>query len=208
MPDPYPVLNPIPSAVSLDGQYHAVKSATQTAPPGSPADLDMYAVPLTGASGAWSAKGGWLVFWDDEAGVWQGRDLCSADGQEIFIVVAEDESGRLYYAAAGGWTQYHAPASAAVNAQTGTSYTLQASDNGKVITCNNASAITVTVPSGLGAGFNCAVIQKGAGQVTFSPSGVTVNNRQGHTKTAGQKAVVGLVADVANNFYLGGDTAA
>lgn len=98
-------------------------------------------------------------------------------------------------------------ATARINAQTGTTYTLQASDNGKVITCNNGSAITVTVPSGLGAGFNCMVIQKGAGQVTFSPSSTTVNNRQSHTKTAGQKAVVSLVADVADNLYLGGDTA-
>jgi len=97
-------------------------------------------------------------------------------------------------------------ASARTNPQTGTTYTLQASDNGVIVTCNNASAITVTVPSGLGAGFNCMVIQKGAGQVTFSPSSTTLNNRQGHTKTAGQKAMVTLVADVADNLYLGGDT--
>ncbi len=95
---------------------------------------------------------------------------------------------------------------ASVNAQTGTLYTLVATDTGKVITLNNASAITVTVPTGLGAGFNCTVIQKGAGQITFSASGTTINNRQSHDKTAGQHAVIGLVADVANNFYLTGDT--
>jgi len=94
----------------------------------------------------------------------------------------------------------------AVNAQTGTAYTLQASDNGGIVTCSNASAITVTVPSGLGVGFNCMIIQKGAGQVTFSPSSTTINNRQSHTKSAGQHALVTLVADVANNFTLGGDT--
>lgn len=98
-------------------------------------------------------------------------------------------------------------ATARINAQTGTTYTLQGSDNGVIVTCNNAAAITVTVPSGLGAGFNCMVVQKGAGQVTFSPSSTTVNNRQSHTKTAGEKAIVTLFADVANNFYLGGDTA-
>lgn len=99
-------------------------------------------------------------------------------------------------------------AAASINPQTGTTYTIQASDNGKVITCSNAGAITVTVPSGLGVGFNCMVIQKGAGQVTFSPSSTTINNRQSHTKIAGQHGIVSLVADVANNFYLGGDTAA
>lgn len=99
-------------------------------------------------------------------------------------------------------------APASVNAQTGTTYTLQASDNGKVVTCSNASAITVTVPSGLGAGFNCLVVQLGAGQVTFSPSSTTINNRQGHAKIAGQYGVATLVAYVANTFALGGDTAA
>lgn len=97
---------------------------------------------------------------------------------------------------------------AVVNDQTGTTYTLQASDNGKVITCSNASAITVTVPSGLGAGFNCMIIQKGAGQVIFSPSSSTVNNRQSHTKIAGQYGVVSLIAYVADVFVLAGDTAA
>lgn len=98
-------------------------------------------------------------------------------------------------------------APASVNAQTGTTYTLLASDNGKVVTCGNAGAITVTVPSGLGAGFNCLVIQLGAGQVTFSPSSTTINNRQSHTKIAGQYGVVSLVAYAANTFALGGDTA-
>lgn len=114
-------------------------------------------------------------------------------------------TGVLSIAVAG--TDYVVP-TATLNDQTGTTYTIQASDNGKVITCSNASAITVTVPSGLGVGFNCMVIQKGAGQVTFSPSSTTVNNRQTHTKIAGQYGVVTLVAYVADVFVLGGDTAA
>jgi hypothetical protein len=98
-------------------------------------------------------------------------------------------------------------APADVNAQTGTTYTLQASDNGKLVTCSNGFAITVTVPSGLGAGFNCLVVQIGAGQVTFSPSSTTINNRQSHTKIAGQYGVASLAAYAANTFLLGGDTA-
>jgi hypothetical protein len=98
-------------------------------------------------------------------------------------------------------------ASASVNAQTGTTYTLQASDNNKVVTCSNGSGITVTVPSGLGAGFSCLVVQIGAGQVTFSPSSTTINNRQSHTKIAGQYGVASLVAYASNVFALGGDTA-
>lgn len=113
-------------------------------------------------------------------------------------------SGVIAAAVAG--TDYVAP-TAVLNDQTGTTYTLQASDNGKVLTFSNASAITVTVPSGLGVGFNCMAVQKGAGQVTFSPSSTTVNNRQSHTKIAGQYGVVSLIAYAADVLVLAGDTA-
>ena len=97
---------------------------------------------------------------------------------------------------------------ASINDQTGTTYTLVAGDNGKVVVLNNASAVTVTVPSGLGAGFNCSFIQKGAGQVSFSASGTTVNNRQSHTKINAQYGVASIVAYAADVFVLAGDTAA
>ena len=96
---------------------------------------------------------------------------------------------------------------ASINDQTGTTYTLVAGDNGKVVVLDNASAVTVTVPSGLGAGFNCSFIQKGAGQVSFSASGTTVNNRQSHTKINAQYGVASLLAYAADTFVLAGDTA-
>jgi len=96
---------------------------------------------------------------------------------------------------------------ATINDQTGTAYTLLASDAGKVVVLNNASAITVTVPSGLGAGFNCSFVQKGAGQVTFSASSTTINNRQSHTKINAQYGVASLLAYAADTFVLAGDTA-
>lgn len=94
------------------------------------------------------------------------------------------------------------------NPQTGTSYTLTQADNGKIITFNNGSTITVTVPSGLTAGFNCLLVQLGAGQVSLSASGSTILNRQSHTKLAGQYAYGTLISHVANSFVFGGDTAA
>jgi hypothetical protein len=96
---------------------------------------------------------------------------------------------------------------ASINDQTGTAYTLLASDNGKVVVLNNGSAVTVTVPSGLGVGFNCSFMQKGAGQVTFSASSTTINNRQSHTKIKGQYGVASILAYVADTFVLAGDTA-
>jgi len=96
---------------------------------------------------------------------------------------------------------------ASINDQTGTTYTLLSSDNGKVVVLDNASAVTITVPSGLGAGFNCSFVQKGAGQVSFSASSTTINNRQSHTKINAQYGVASLVAYAADTFVLAGDTA-
>ena len=95
---------------------------------------------------------------------------------------------------------------ASINDQTD-DYTLLASDNGKVVVMNKASAVTVTVPSGLGAGFNCSFVQKGAGQVSFSASSTTIYNRQSHTKINAQYGVASLLAYADDVFVLAGDTA-
>jgi hypothetical protein len=97
---------------------------------------------------------------------------------------------------------------ASINAQTGTTYTLLSSDAGKVITLDNASAITLTVPTGLGANFNCTLVQLGAGQVTISGSGTTVSNRNSHTKIAGQYGAATLLSYADTTWILAGDTSA
>lgn len=95
-----------------------------------------------------------------------------------------------------------------INAQTGTAYTLQGSDHGGIVTLSNASPVTVTVPAGLGTGFNCLLIQIGAGQVTITAgAGAAIHNRQSHAKIAGQYGIATLAAYAANTFVLGGDTA-
>ena len=94
-----------------------------------------------------------------------------------------------------------------LNDQTGTTYTLTSSDNGKVVTLNNANAITLTIAASLGDGFNCLIVQKGAGQVTLSAaSGVTVANRSSETKTAGQYATVSVINIGSDTYILSGDT--
>jgi len=95
---------------------------------------------------------------------------------------------------------------ATLNDQTD-NYTLQTSDAGKVVVMNKGSAVNLTVPASLGAGFTCSVVQKGAGQVTFVASSTTINNRQTHTKIAGQHGVATLISTAANVFVLAGDTA-
>ena len=99
----------------------------------------------------------------------------------------------------------NATIAANVIVQTGTTYTLVPSDNGKVITLNNPLAITLTVPSGLSAGFNCLVVQLGAGVITFTASGTTIYNRGTKTKTAGQYAIATIVSYTSNTFITSGD---
>ena len=64
-----------------------------------------------------------------------------------------------------------------INAQTGTTYTLVASDAGKLVTLTNSAAITLEVPaSTFTAGQRVDVLVLGAGMVTATAgSGLTLN---------------------------------
>jgi hypothetical protein len=63
------------------------------------------------------------------------------------------------------------------NAQTGTTYTLQASDVSKLVTTSNASAVTVTIPAGVFSVGNIINVQSiGVGLTTISGGGVTITS--------------------------------
>lgn len=96
-----------------------------------------------------------------------------------------------------------------LNAQTGTSYSLLASDAGKLVTLTNGSAITLTVPSGLGlaTGQRIDLAQLGAGQVTVAASGTTVNATPG-LKLRAQYSAASLIVTGTNTFLLVGDLSA
>lgn len=66
----------------------------------------------------------------------------------------------------------------AINAQTGTSYTVVAGDQGKEVTLSNASAVAVTLPQATGSfttGWGTTLLNLGAGLVTITPTTSTVN---------------------------------
>ena len=66
---------------------------------------------------------------------------------------------------------------------------------------------TVSIPVGLGDGFNCLIVQKGNHDTTFVAAvGVTVLNRSDEFKTAGQYAIVSLVNIGSDSYILSGDT--
>ena len=94
----------------------------------------------------------------------------------------------------------------AINAQTGTTYTFIAADNGKVLTFNNGSAVTVTIPTALPVGFNCTAIQLGAGQVGFTAaSGLTLQSYGNQYRLIGQHAAASIIEYSANIVNLSGN---
>ena len=96
------------------------------------------------------------------------------------------------------------------NAQTGTSYTLVASDSSKLVTASNAAAITITIPPAIfTAGEQINLQQIGAGQVTFAAGvGVTITST-GATSAApklrAQFSACTVICTAANTFTIVGD---
>jgi hypothetical protein len=102
---------------------------------------------------------------------------------------------------------WYAPG-ANVRAVTGTSDTILASDNGGLVTYNNASAVAVTLPQGGSAGFPdngfvLMVANYGAGAVTITPTTSTINyagtvGASAMTLNQGQSAIIAL--DGSGNY--------
>ena len=94
-----------------------------------------------------------------------------------------------------------------INAQTGTTYTLVATDQDKMVTLNNANPITVTVPaSTYSAGQYVNIQAIGAGQVTVAgDTGVTVTGTG--TKLRTQYSAATILCTASNTFQLIGDLA-
>lgn len=87
-----------------------------------------------------------------------------------------------------------------------TAITLADTDNNRIVRCTAATAVTVTVPSTLAAGFSCMVIQAGAGQVTFTAgSGTTLNSFGALLRTAGQHAPASLIRVATGVYNLSGN---
>lgn len=100
-----------------------------------------------------------------------------------------------------------------VNAQTGTTYTLAASDAGKLVTLSNAGAITLTVPQDsdatIAVGTYVDLYQLGAGQVTVAAgSGATLRVSGLTAKARAQYSRLGVQKVSANTWVVFGDLAA
>ena len=98
------------------------------------------------------------------------------------------------------------------DAETGTTYTLVAGNLNQLVTLNNASPITLTVPpSVFSAGDVINIAQIGAGQVTLAQGpGVTINST-GATATApklrARYSAASIICTASNTFLVVGDIA-
>ena len=156
------------------------KSRTTNTPPVSPVSGDLYIIGSS-PTGAWLSQAGNLAYYDQ---VW--KFIVPNTGVTLWV----NDENLIYTYSSAAWV---AAVSSKINAQSGTAYTLASTDMGKIVECSNAAAVTLTLPNSLPQGFNCSIVQKGAGQVTLSAaSGATLRNFDSFTKTAGQYALLNL----------------
>jgi hypothetical protein len=96
-----------------------------------------------------------------------------------------------------------------INAQTGTTYTLVLTDAGKYVTLSNAAAIALTIPTNASVAFpigtSIAFEQAGAGVVTVSGAGVTINSNDSLLSSNGQYANFAIIKTGTNIWTLSGN---
>jgi hypothetical protein len=103
-----------------------------------------------------------------------------------------------------------ATAMVAINAQTGTTYSVVLSDDGKLITASNAASIALTiVPNSsvaFGIGTQINIMQLGAGTVTITAgAGVTLNSDGSKLKTNAQYAVATCLKIASDTWVVVGN---
>jgi hypothetical protein len=149
----------------------------------------------------------------------------TANSSDTFTIV-RGQSGTSAISHSGGAAVKHVFVSEALNAfeaglnetiplntQTGTTYTLVATDAGDLVTLNNASAITLTIPTNatvaFATGTQITIAQLGAGQVTVAGAvGVTVSAADSATKLRAQYSAATIIKTGTNSWILIGDISA
>lgn len=104
-------------------------------------------------------------------------------------------------------TKKDPPANYTVTTDATTARTLAAGDCASVISFTSSSAVTVTVPTGLGGGCNALLYQAGSGQVSLTGSGTTLRQLAGTAATAGQYSTILAYAVTDSAWELSGQLA-
>jgi hypothetical protein len=101
------------------------------------------------------------------------------------------------FATALGIANTYLPRTAQINTQTGTSYTLTATDNGKIVRFTSASAVSCSLPASIAIGFNALIEQFGAGAVTINVvTNATRRSFGSKFKLAGQYATASVFCEL------------
>src|SRR5437588_209273 len=88
------------------------------------------------------------------------------------------------------------------NVQAASSYTIAASDQGKMIVFTSGGAIAVAAPTTLSSNFVCFAQNAGAGSVTITPASGTIDGTSAKTMASGTACV--LLFDGTNWYTLSG----
>ena len=142
------------------------------------------------------------------------------------LTIVRGQAGTSNIAHSGGATVKHVLTSSDLNAfeaglnetiplntQTGTTYTIAATDAGDLVTLTNAAAIALTVPTNatipFAIGTQVTIAQGGVGKVTVAGAvGVTVNAADGYLSLRTQWSTGTLIKVATNSWILIGDTGA
>lgn len=155
-----------------------------------PSDTDLV---KDGAAAIRTALGGVDTSFVDLKGGTTGQVLSKASGTDLDFTWVEQDDTTLSF-----------------NAQTGTTYTLVASDSAKLVTTSNASAVTVTIPPSVFTTGNQINVQSiGVGLTTLvAGAGVTITST-GATAAApilrAQYSACTVICTGSNTFTVIGD---
>ena len=171
----------------------------------SSSGTDTAGLDLTFKSGAGTGTG------DGGSIVFQVADAAGSSGSSansLSTAVTIQDNGNLV-GSSGSISGFDSELNA-VTSFSSNNYTLQSSDNGKVVTLDNGTtASTLSIPQSLGDGFNCIIVQKGNHETTIqvaSGATLTLLNRSNEFKMAGRYAIVSVVNIGSETYILSGDT--
>jgi len=88
--------------------------------------------------------------------------------------------------------------------ETGTTYTLQSTDRGRIIRFTNAGTITVTLPNSLVDGFDCVLVKAGDGDINLT---ATSGNLEGVATISGTAPQFAAVVHRSGNVWMSGASA-
>ena len=144
-----------------------------------------------------SDTAGDALVWDSSA---ESLTITGTNGQTALAVADGDVTVADSLTVSGGLV-----APLQITENTNTTYTFVAGDAGKLVTSNNGSAQTITVPTNSSVPFDVGttitVIGIGAGKVTFTSS-ATLNSKDSEKAIDGQHASVTLIKTATDTWQL------